>query len=87
MEEEWQQYQVKPGEGKSPVVSILGVSEAERQGRECLVGAGNACLEDEALTLLKTNTDPLVVLRGPLNTTLMNLNVFMHYPSAFPKTF
>lgn len=31
MEEEWQQYQVKPGEGKSPAVSIPGVSAAERQ--------------------------------------------------------
>lgn len=54
MEEEWQQYQVKPGEGKSPVVSIPSVSEAERdrtemQGRECLVGAGRVRLEDEAL--------------------------------------
>lgn len=31
MEEEWQQYQVEPGEGKSPVVSIPRVSEAGRQ--------------------------------------------------------
>ncbi len=43
MEEEWQQYQVKPREGKSPVVSIPEVSEAERQegdGGESVSGGG-----------------------------------------------
>lgn len=55
MEKEWQQYQVKAGEGKSPAVSIPGVSETERRegdGGEIVSGggAGRRCLEDEALT-------------------------------------
>ena len=45
VEEEWQQYQVKPREGKSPMVSIPRVSEAEkkeRDGGERVSGGGTA---------------------------------------------
>lgn len=34
----------------------------EMQGRECLVGVGRACLQDEAFTWLKLNTGLLPLL-------------------------
>lgn len=43
MEEEWQQYQVKPGEEKSPVVSIPWVLKPqglEGDGGERVLGGG-----------------------------------------------
>ena len=66
MEKEWREYQVKPREGKSPVVSIPEVLEAEGQGggggERVSAGGGRRCLGDEALTWLKSNPGGLLTV-------------------------